>query len=63
MGLIQLMTIGFAGLYYYVGILLRILWEENRYQRQQVHLSTTTKFHESITTKISARSIRSRSRT
>ncbi|MEM8719533.1 MAG: hypothetical protein AAGE84_09530 [Cyanobacteria bacterium P01_G01_bin.39] len=36
LGLIQLTTIGFAGLYYYLGILLRVLWAEGRYERKQI---------------------------
>lgn len=35
-GLIQLTTIGFAGLYYYVGILLKVLWAEQKYNREDI---------------------------
>ena len=35
-GLIQLMAIGFAGLYYYVGLLLWVLHESGQYQRQEL---------------------------
>ena len=35
-GLVQLMTLGFAGLYYYIGILLKILYQEGKYQRGQI---------------------------
>ncbi|MEM7590053.1 MAG: hypothetical protein AAF383_00760 [Cyanobacteria bacterium P01_A01_bin.83] len=35
-GLIQLMTIGFAGLYYYIGILLKVLYAEGKYKRKQI---------------------------
>ncbi|MEM8719539.1 MAG: hypothetical protein AAGE84_09560 [Cyanobacteria bacterium P01_G01_bin.39] len=35
-GFIQLMTIGFAGLYYYIGILLKVLYAEGKYKRKQI---------------------------
>jgi len=35
-GLVQLMTIGVAGLYYYVGMLLRTLNQEGRYNRKSI---------------------------
>ena len=35
-GLVQLTTIGFAGLYYYVGIILKVLSAEKKYQREQI---------------------------
>ena len=35
-GLTRLMAIGIAGLYYYVGILLRVLKKETKYQRDEI---------------------------
>lgn len=36
LGLIQIMAIGFSGLYYYVGELLRVLNEEDKYSRKKI---------------------------
>lgn len=35
-GLIQLTAIGLAGLYYYIGILLKVLHQQGKYTRQQI---------------------------
>jgi hypothetical protein len=35
-GLLRLMAIGTAGLYYYVGILLQVLYEKDRYSRPEI---------------------------
>ncbi|MDJ0900998.1 MAG: hypothetical protein QNJ55_19520 [Xenococcus sp. MO_188.B8] len=35
-GLVQLTTLGFAGLYYYVGILLKTLYKTGKYNREQI---------------------------
>ena len=35
-GLVQLTTLGFAGLYYYVGILLKTLFKAGKYNREQI---------------------------
>ncbi|WP_254010849.1 hypothetical protein [Limnofasciculus baicalensis] len=35
-GLIKLIAIGMAGLYYYIGILLKVLYEEGKYNRKEI---------------------------